>query len=147
VRHSSSRLSGFAPRRPPRGRAPDVQQRRHFDTAEFVKVYLAGIKRYGQLSKAGAMIFECIHREISGASGKDKDTVTLDFLAQRWNALFQKEQTSTVSMNSWKKNFSVAPSPPMCILSPPVSKWGGVSTRFYPRLVVTRSHDDFDNGS
>jgi hypothetical protein len=51
-----------------------------------VKVYLAGIKQYGQLSKAGATVFEFVYRSISGAGGKDKDTVSLNyFLAKRWN--------------------------------------------------------------
>ena len=54
------------------------------DSEQFVKVYLAGIKQYAQLSKAGAMMFEYVYREISGRAGKDKDTVTLNyFLAKR----------------------------------------------------------------
>lgn len=55
------------------------------DSEKFVKVYLEGIKQYGQLSKAGALLFEFVYREISGMSAKDKDTMTLNyFLAQRW---------------------------------------------------------------
>ena len=55
------------------------------DNEQFVKVYLDGIKKYGELSKAGAQLFEFVYREISGMSGKDKDTVVLNFfLAQRW---------------------------------------------------------------
>jgi hypothetical protein len=61
-------------------------EERELDSEQFVKVYLEGIKQYGQLSKAGASVFEVVYRTISGASGKDKDTVTLSyFIAQRWN--------------------------------------------------------------
>jgi hypothetical protein len=55
------------------------------DEAQFVKIYLDGIKQYGQLSKAGAVLFELIYKEMSGKGGKDKDTVIINFiLASRW---------------------------------------------------------------
>lgn len=66
-------------------------EEKELDTAQFVKVYLEGIKQYGQLSKAGASVFEVVYRTISGASGKDKDTVTLNYLlAQRWNGTLRR---------------------------------------------------------
>lgn len=57
------------------------------DSEEFVKVYLDGIRQYGNLSKAGAALFEFVYKEISGRKGKDKDKdmVTLNFqLALLW---------------------------------------------------------------
>lgn len=54
-------------------------EEKEVDTATFVKVYLAGIKQYAQLSKAGAAIFEIVYKEISGLSGKDKDTVEINY--------------------------------------------------------------------
>ena len=55
------------------------------DEAQFVKIYLAGVKQYGQPSKSGALLFEFVYREISGGKGKDKDTVALNYLlALRW---------------------------------------------------------------
>ena len=55
------------------------------DNEQFVKVYLAGIKQYAQLSKAGEVLFEFVYREISGRGGRDKDTISINFiLAQRW---------------------------------------------------------------
>lgn len=62
-------------------------EEKEVDSEEFVKIYLAGIRQYGELSKAGALLFEFVYKEIGGKSGKDKDTVTLNFLlAQRWNS-------------------------------------------------------------
>lgn len=61
-------------------------EERELDSEQFVKVYLEGIKQYGQLSKAGASVFEIVYHTISGLSGKDKDTVNLNYIiAQRWN--------------------------------------------------------------
>lgn len=55
------------------------------DEAQFVKIYLDGVRQYGQLSKAGALLFELVYREMSGRAGKDKDTVMLNhFLALDW---------------------------------------------------------------
>jgi hypothetical protein len=55
------------------------------DSEQFVKIYLAGIRQYGELSKAGALLFEFVYKQISDRDSKDKDTVTLNFLlAQRW---------------------------------------------------------------
>lgn len=60
-------------------------EEKEVDSEEFVKIYLAGIRQYGELSKAGALLFEFVYKEISGKNSKDKDTVTLNFLlAQRW---------------------------------------------------------------
>jgi hypothetical protein len=60
-------------------------EEKEIDSESFVKVYLEGIKQYGNLSKAGALLFEFVYREISGVNGKDKDTVTINyFLAEKW---------------------------------------------------------------
>lgn len=62
-------------------------QEKIVDSEEFVKIYLAGIRRYGELSKAGALLFEFVYREISGRAGKDRDTVLLNYvLAVEWNS-------------------------------------------------------------
>ncbi|GHO66542.1 hypothetical protein KSC_054340 [Ktedonobacter sp. SOSP1-52] len=62
-------------------------EEKEVDSEQFVKIYLAGLRQYGELSKAGATIFEFVYKEISGRDSKDKDTVTLNFLlAQRWKA-------------------------------------------------------------
>ena len=58
---------------------------REVESEQFVKMYLAGIRRYGELSKAGALLFEFVYREISGRGGKDKDTVSISYLlALEW---------------------------------------------------------------
>ncbi|HEX5213305.1 MAG TPA: hypothetical protein VFW22_16390 [Pseudolabrys sp.] len=60
-------------------------EEKEVDSEQFVKVYLDGIRQYGQLSKAGALIFELVYREISGAAAKDRDTVALNYyIASRW---------------------------------------------------------------
>jgi hypothetical protein len=60
-------------------------EEKEIDSEEFVKVYLEGVRRYGELKKAGALIFEFVYRELSGKEAKDKDTVTLNYLlANRW---------------------------------------------------------------
>lgn len=60
-------------------------EEREVDSEQFVKVYLEGIRQYGQLSKAGALLFELVYREISGHNGKDRDIVTLNYpLAMIW---------------------------------------------------------------
>lgn len=62
-------------------------QEKIVDSEEFVKIYLAGIRRYSELSKAGALLFEFVYREISGRAGKDRDTVLLNYvLAVEWNS-------------------------------------------------------------
>ena len=62
-------------------------EEKEIDSEQFVKIYLAGVRQYGELSKAGALLFEFVYKEISGRNSKDKDTVTLNFLlAQRWKA-------------------------------------------------------------
>jgi hypothetical protein len=60
-------------------------QEKEVDTEEFVKIYLAGIRKYGELSKAGAIMFEYVYEFMSGVRAKDKDTVDINLLlAQRW---------------------------------------------------------------
>lgn len=55
------------------------------DTEEFVKIYLAGIRKYGELKKAGAMIFEFVYHTISGKNGKDNDVVAINWpLVHEW---------------------------------------------------------------
>jgi hypothetical protein len=55
------------------------------DTEQFVKIYLAGIRQYGELSKAGATMFEYVYDQMSGKEGKDRDTVPINYLlAKRW---------------------------------------------------------------
>lgn len=60
-------------------------EEKEVDSEQFVKMYLAGIRQYGELSKAGALLFEFVYREISGREGKDKDTVAINYLlALKW---------------------------------------------------------------
>ena len=60
-------------------------EEKEVDSEEFVKIYLAGVRQYGELSKAGALIFEFVYKTLSGKDAKDKDTVTLNYLlAKRW---------------------------------------------------------------
>lgn len=55
------------------------------DNERFVKIYLDGVKQHGQLTKAGALIFEFVFTQISGMTGKDRDTVMLNhYIAQKW---------------------------------------------------------------
>lgn len=55
------------------------------DAEEFVKIYLAGVRKYGELSKAGALLFEYVYHQMSGVDAKDRDTVALNFLwAKKW---------------------------------------------------------------
>jgi hypothetical protein len=55
------------------------------DSAEFVKIYLEGIRKYGELSKAGALLFEFVYTQMSGKGSKDKDQITLSYmLASQW---------------------------------------------------------------
>jgi hypothetical protein len=60
-------------------------EEKEVDSEEFVKIYLAGVRQYGALSKAGALLFEFVYQEMSGKNSKDKDTFTLNYLlAKRW---------------------------------------------------------------
>jgi hypothetical protein len=62
-------------------------QEKIVDSEEFVKIYLAGIRRYGELSKSGATLFEFVYRQLSGHAGKDRDTVDLNYaLATDWSS-------------------------------------------------------------
>jgi hypothetical protein len=61
------------------------------DTERFVKIYLAGIRQYGRLTKAGALLFEFVYESMSGRKAKDKDTITISLaLAQEWNSKLAK---------------------------------------------------------
>jgi hypothetical protein len=61
------------------------------DEAQFVKVYLDGIKQHAQLGKAGTLLFELVYHEMSGVRAKDKDTVMLNyFLALDWRPELSK---------------------------------------------------------
>lgn len=60
-------------------------EEKEVDSEEFVKVYLDGVRKYGELKKAGALLFEFVYRELSGKNAKDKDTIILSYLlAKRW---------------------------------------------------------------
>jgi hypothetical protein len=60
-------------------------EEREVDSEEFVKVYLDGVRKYGELKKEGALLFEFVYGEMSGKNAKDKDTIMLSFmLAKRW---------------------------------------------------------------
>jgi hypothetical protein len=60
-------------------------ERQEVDNEQFVKIYLAGIRQYGQLSKSGAIMFEYVYKELSGHNGRDRDTVAVNYLlAQIW---------------------------------------------------------------
>lgn len=60
-------------------------EEKEVDGEEFVKVYLAGIKKFAELSKAGATLFELVYRELSGVLAKDRDTVSINLIgAQKW---------------------------------------------------------------
>jgi hypothetical protein len=48
------------------------------DSEQFVKIYFAGVKQHGQLTKAGLTVFELVFNQMSGAGGKDRDTVSLN---------------------------------------------------------------------
>lgn len=66
-------------------------QEKEVDSEQFVKIYLAGIRQYGALSKAGALLFEYIYHRMSGKDAKDKDTITISLaLAQEWNPKLTK---------------------------------------------------------
>lgn len=55
------------------------------DAEEFVKLYLGGIRKYGELSKPGMLLFEYIYHQMSGLDAKDKDTVMLNlYFARKW---------------------------------------------------------------
>lgn len=61
-------------------------QEKEIDSEEFVKMYIDGIRKYGELTKAGATMFEFVYHEMKGLAGKDRDTVMINFyLAQKRN--------------------------------------------------------------
>ena len=47
-------------------------EEKEVDSEEFVKVYLDGVRKYGELKKAGALLFEFVYRELSGKSAKEQ---------------------------------------------------------------------------
>ncbi len=60
-------------------------EEKQVDGEEFVKIYLDGVRKYGEVKKAGALLFEFVYWELSGKDAKDKDTVVLNYLlANRW---------------------------------------------------------------
>jgi hypothetical protein len=66
-------------------------QEQEVDTEQFVKIYLAGVRQYGKLTKAGASLFEFVYEIMSGREAKDKDTITISLaLAQEWNPKLAK---------------------------------------------------------
>lgn len=60
------------------------------DAEEFVKIYLAGVRKYGELSKSGALLFEYVYHEISGQDAKDRDKVGLNY---RWAKIWKPDLT------------------------------------------------------
>jgi hypothetical protein len=61
------------------------------DTEQFVKIYLAGIKQYGNLTKAGAKLFEYVYEKMSGHKAKDTDTITISLnLVRDWHPKLAK---------------------------------------------------------
>jgi hypothetical protein len=50
---------------------------RNVDGEEFVKIYLDGVRKFAELTKAGALLFEFVYHAMSGREGKDKDKDTL----------------------------------------------------------------------
>lgn len=66
-------------------------EEKEVDSEEFIKLYLAGITQFGELGKPGALIFSFVYHQIVGLTGKDKDTVVLNYLlAQRWKEDLQR---------------------------------------------------------
>ena len=60
-------------------------EEKEVDSAEFVKIYLEGIRKYGELSKAGALLFEFVYKQMSGKYAKHKDQINLSYmLAVEW---------------------------------------------------------------
>lgn len=60
-------------------------EEKEVDNEEFLKVYLDGFRKYAELSKAGAMLFEYVYRQMSGREGKDKDTIGINlYAAKKW---------------------------------------------------------------
>jgi hypothetical protein len=76
------------------------------DTEQFVKIYLAGIRQYGQLTKSGATMFEYIYEQMSGKDAKDKDTVAVNYLlAQRWRESLSRRTYDRGISELLDKNF------------------------------------------
>ncbi len=60
-------------------------EEKEIDSEQFVKVYLAGIRKYAELSKAGCQIFEFIYEQMSGYDAKDQDRIGINFfLIKQW---------------------------------------------------------------
>lgn len=67
-------------------------EEKEVDSEQFVKVYLAGIRKYAELNKSGSQLFEYIYEEISGAQGKSHDKIAINFyLVNQWRpAIMQR---------------------------------------------------------
>lgn len=66
-------------------------EEQEIDTEQFVKIYLAGIRQYGNLTKAGAKLFEYVYEQMSGHKAKDTDTVTISLnLVKDWHPKLAK---------------------------------------------------------
>jgi hypothetical protein len=62
-----------------------IVEEKEVDAEEFVKLYLAGMRKYGELTKPGLMIFEYVYHQLAGKSGMNKDTVALNaYYIQKW---------------------------------------------------------------
>jgi hypothetical protein len=47
-------------------------------------------RKYGELKKAGALLFEFVYRELSGKSAKDKDTILLNYTGETLESRFDR---------------------------------------------------------
>lgn len=60
-------------------------EEKEVDTEQFVKIYLAGIRKYAELTKSGSLLFEFIYEQLSGTKGKDQDKIGINFyLVNQW---------------------------------------------------------------
>ena len=62
-----------------------IYDRERLDLLLFRFIRLRGIRKYGELSKAGALLFEFVYKQMSGKDAKDKDQINLSYmLALEW---------------------------------------------------------------
>lgn len=81
-------------------------EEKEVDNEQFVKVYLAGIRKYAELSKAGCQIFEFIYEEMSGYDAKDKDRVAINFyLIRQWRSSILRRTYARGMRELLKKEF------------------------------------------
>jgi hypothetical protein len=60
---------------------------RSVDGEEFVKIYLDGVRKFAELTKSGALLFEFVYHAMSGREGKDKDTLAMNYvIVSKWDA-------------------------------------------------------------